>query len=188
MEECQSTAALLDDLLAAARADTPQQQIERRPVDLSDVIQEVCGHLLARTEMKHQQLTVSSEDDLWILGDASLIRRLVTILLDNAIKYTGEHGSIAIELRASGTAHILEVRDTGVGIPQEEMPRIFDRFYRIDASRNRSEGGNGLGLAIAKWITLAHDATIHVEPGKTSGTVFQVRFQSIPASDAIQVA
>jgi len=187
MEECQSTAALLDDLLAAARADTPEQQIERRPLDLGEIIHEVCDHLLARTEMKHQQLTVELEQEIWILGAASLIRRLVSILLDNAIKYTGEYGSIAIEVRTAGNTHILEVRDTGVGIPQEEMPRIFDRFYRVDTSRNRAEGGNGLGLAIAKWITQVHDATIHVQPGRASGTVFQVRFQAIPAPAALEV-
>jgi two-component system heavy metal sensor histidine kinase CusS len=176
LAECQSTATLLDDLLAASRSDVPGQKIEWVAVNLAALVVESCNHLQARAEMKIQRLEVKTESEIWIAGDASLLRRLVNILLDNAIKYTGEGGTITACVARNQQHVSLEIEDTGVGIASEEVPKIFNRFYRVDASRNRDQGGNGLGLAIAKWIAEAHHSTIVVAPNSRGGSVFSASF------------
>jgi signal transduction histidine kinase len=176
MQECQSTTVLLNDLLAAARADAPEQNIELLPVPLNELVREVAASLKARAEMKQQDLYVFTDDELYVLGDASLLRRLITILLDNAIKYTGTSGRISMVARKHQQYTVLEVCDTGIGIAPEDITRIFDRFYRVDSTRSRNEGGHGLGLAIAKWIADVHDADIRIRPNERQGTVFEVRF------------
>jgi two-component system heavy metal sensor histidine kinase CusS len=176
LSECQSTATLLDDLLAASRSDIAKQKIEWGEVDLSSLVIECCGHLQARAEMKRQQLTVSIDSPAQIRGDSSLLRRLINILLDNAMKYTEEGGSITALLIPNGDCVVLEVRDTGIGIPPTELSNIFHRFYRADVSRNRDQGGSGLGLAIAKWIAEAHHSAISVTPNVKQGSTFTISF------------
>ena len=176
LSECQSTATLVDDLLAASRSDDPEQKIEWVAIDLAALVAESCNNLQARAEMKIQCLEVKTESAVWIAGDASLVRRLVNILLDNALKYTGEGGTITACVVRNQQHASLEIEDTGVGILPEEVPKIFNRFYRADVSRNRDQGGNGLGLAIAKWIAEAHHSTIVVTPNSRGGSVFTASF------------
>ncbi len=133
--------------------------------------------------MKHQQLTTQFESHAWIHGDASLIRRLINVLMDNAIKYTGEGGLIAVSVRRTERHVELEVRDTGIGIAPEELSNIFNRFYRADSSRNRDIGGNGLGLAIAKWIADAHRSEITVSSNTNGGSTFLVSFETCDQLD-----
>jgi heavy metal sensor kinase len=177
--ECQETVTLLDDLLAASRSDIAQQRIDLRGCNLSAILVECCGQMRARAEMKQQRLELSPGGEVWIFGDLSLLRRLVTILLDNAMKYTGPHGTITASLVPAGRRVMLEIRDTGVGIPAEELPNIFRRFYRADASRNRDQGGSGLGLAIAKWICDAHRSEIQVTTNLNRGSNFSVTFDRV---------
>ncbi|MCU1222765.1 MAG: integral rane sensor signal transduction histidine kinase [Edaphobacter sp.] len=174
--ECQSTAVLLDDLLAAARVDMVQQNIDLKPVELSAVVEEVCDHLRACTEMKHQRFETSLAPETWVLGDFSMLRRLANILLDNAVKYTPDFGLISVSVFLQGDRVRLEVRDTGIGIAPSEVGRVFDRFYRADTSRNRDRGGSGLGLAIAKWVVEAHGADITVTSDLLSGSLFSACF------------
>jgi len=180
--ECEATSQLLDDLLAVARADLVHQNIEWKPVDISEIVLEVCQHFEARARLKGQSLTSNVADDMWMLGDFSLLRRMVTILLDNAIKYTPESGSILIALTASGQIIQLQVSDTGIGIPAEALPKIFDRFYRVDESRSQDEGSSGLGLSIAKWVVEAHRSTITVDSTPGEGSTFTV---SLPLQDSV---
>jgi signal transduction histidine kinase len=106
------------------------------------------------------------------------LRRLVAILLDNAIKYAGNGGKVQVELHQSGAHVLLSVRNTGEVIAPEHLPRIFDRFYRVDESRSSGRGGSfGLGLSIARQIVHEHDAKITVESSAESGTVFMVLFK-----------
>jgi heavy metal sensor kinase len=177
--ECQSTSVLLDHLLAAARADMAEQKIEWAPVNLAELVYETCDHLRAQAEIKHQQLHVRVEYNAWIAGDQSLLRRLIGILMDNALKYTGEGGSISASLRRGGRRVLLEVSDTGIGIPPSEAPHIFNRFYRADASISREQGGSGLGLAIGKWIADAHHAEITLTSTGRGGSLFTVSFQPL---------
>lgn len=174
VEECHTISRLLEDLLAASRADIVKQKIEWKAVDLSSVTLDVCEHLRARADGKHLSLKTYICDDAWTAGDVFMIRRLITILLDNAIKYTPEGGVIAVSVQTTGDRIQLEVADTGIGIPADSIPRIFDRFYRVDNSRSREDGSSGLGLAIAKWIVEAHQATIDVAARVGHGSTFTV--------------
>ncbi|ADV83025.1 sensor histidine kinase [Terriglobus saanensis] len=176
MLECQSTAALLDDLLAASRSDMAEQRVEREAIDFAALVAESCDHVRARAEMKRQHLEIELDQTASIYGDLSLLRRLVNILLDNALKYTPEGGVVTVSLGRVAQRLCLEVRDTGIGIPEEELPYIFDRFYRADTSRNRDQGGSGLGLAIAKWILQAHHAEITVSSNLGRGSTFSLSF------------
>jgi signal transduction histidine kinase len=108
------------------------------------------------------------------MGDRGYLRRLFLILLDNAIKYTGPGGRIGIEVTAANPVTV-QVRDSGIGIPAEHLPYIFDRFYRVD--RARSDGGAGLGLAIAKWIAGSHGARIVATSQPGEQTTMEVIFQ-----------
>jgi signal transduction histidine kinase len=116
-------------------------------------------------------------------GDPEAIRRLLLVLLDNAIKYTGAGGEVAVSMRieedfekesCGKRSAIVEVRDTGNGIGAEDLPRIFDRFYRISADRSRKSGGAGLGLSIAKWLASQHGGDIVAESAAGKGSIFRV--------------
>jgi signal transduction histidine kinase len=174
--ECNETSRLLNDLLAASRADIVKQKIEWNALELSTLVNEVCTAISAKSDIKRQTLELHTCSEAWTMGDASLLRRLTTILLDNAIKYTPEHGDIVVSLKRDENTIDLEVSDTGIGIPPESHDQIFDRFYREDVSRNRDDGSSGLGLSIAKWIAEAHAATIHVRSDVGMGSCFMVSF------------
>jgi signal transduction histidine kinase len=174
--ECEATSALLDDLLTASRSDIAQQNISLAPVSLSSVVEEACDHFRPRTEIKLQTLQAHLQTEAWLLGDRSLVRRLVMILLDNAMKYTPERGTITVTVSASGKNALLEVQDNGIGIATTEIGRVFERFYRADSSRNRDEGGSGLGLAIAKWIAESHQAQIVLRSEPNQGSTFVISF------------
>lgn len=178
--ECHTTSRLLDDLLAASRADIVQRNVESLPVNISEVICEACEHLRAIAETRHHQLILRIEEDAWTRGDLSMLRRLINILLDNAIKYTTNPGTILVTLEKQTSHLTLSVSDTGIGIPANALSNIFDRSYRVDEARNREDGSSGLGLSIAKWIADAHDATIQVSSVLGVGTTFAVM---IPAHE-----
>jgi heavy metal sensor kinase len=186
--ECEATSHLLENLLAVARADLIHQNIERKPVPISQIVFEMCQHFEARARLKNQTLTSNIAADTWMLGDLSLLRRMVTILLDNAIKYTPESGSILISLTTSGNLIQLAVRDTGIGIPAEALPKIFDRFYRIDQSRSEDEGSSGLGLSIAKWVVEAHQSAITVDSAPGKGSTFTVSMPLQEKSPAVKAS
>jgi len=120
-------------------------------------------------------LSVSAESGLSVivLGDFSSLRRLVWILLDNALKYTPAPGKVEVSLDLTSNEAILQVSDSGIGIAQADLPHVFDRFYRTDPSRSQVEG-SGLGLAIAKWIAEMHDAELSVVSAEHEGTTFRV--------------
>ena len=103
-------------------------------------------------------------------------------LLDNAIRYTTRPGTVSVSLRREGQMAVVAVKDTGVGIPAEEIPFIFERFYRVDKSRSRAEGGTGLGLAISRHIAEAHGGKIEVESQVGAGSTFSVWLPLQPAS------
>jgi signal transduction histidine kinase len=118
----------------------------------------------------NRRVVIGRQDDLWTRGSASRLERMLRNLVDNAIKYTPEGGTVALSLFRDGDWACLEVADTGIGIAPEHLPHIFDRFYRVDESRTRGGGGSGLGLAIAKNIVEQHGGRISVvsQPGKGS--------------------
>jgi signal transduction histidine kinase len=160
-----------------ARADLVHQKIEWRVVNFSELTAEVAHQLEPRAILKEQSIKLEIQDGVFTVGDLSLLRRMISILLDNAIKYTPKGGAINVSLFPIERKYELHVRDTGIGIPEESISKIFDRFYRVDQSRAENGDSNGLGLAIAKWVVEAHRSTIRVVSAPGKGSVFTV---SIP--------
>jgi heavy metal sensor kinase len=183
LAETQVATRLLDDMLMLARSDAGHIPIEFQPVVLEAVVAEAVGRLRALADEKRQALVTryDAEGGAATSGDASLLRRLTWILIDNAVKYTPEGGRIDVVLTSSGDRTTLEVTDSGRGIPTEALPRIFERFYRVDPARSGEEG-TGLGLAIAKWIADAHGAQIRAVSTEHVGTTFHLSFPPIEAS------
>jgi two-component system phosphate regulon sensor histidine kinase PhoR len=109
-----------------------------------------------------------------VLGDPDYLERAIANLLDNAIKYTPEGGRIIVTAARRGSDILIEVKDTGIGIPEADLPRIFERFYRVDKSRSRAMGGTGLGLAIVKHVVQAHGGTVEVASEVGKGSTFRI--------------
>jgi len=109
-------------------------------------------------------------DDVSVNGDPGRLRELVSVLLDNAVKYADAGGRVEVALRKEHRKAIIEVSDNGPGIPRDALPHVFDRFYRVDEARSRESGGTGLGLAIARHIVDAHGGTINIESSASGGT------------------
>jgi signal transduction histidine kinase len=165
---------IVDDLLLLTEIESGQLAQPQR-VLLKDILSEELER--ARTLAGSRKIDVSQQEDLAINGDAQSLKQLLGNLVDNAIKYTPEHGTITLSLLRDGSWARLEVTDTGIGIPPEHLPHIFDRFYRVDKARSRASGGTGLGLAIVKGIAEQHGGKVNVtsEPGK--GSTFTVRLK-----------
>jgi len=175
LRESRRTTALVDDLLMIARSDSDPAAFERNPIDLSSLIEDVTMQAKTLAEGKHIKIVPSIPPNAAVIeGDELSIRRLFMTLVDNAVKYTPEHGSIWINLNAEGSQAVIKVRDTGLGIAREDLPRVFDRFWRADKVRSRDEGGTGLGLSIAKGITDRHGGTLSVESDLEHGSTFTV--------------
>lgn len=177
VEESARTSLLLEDMLTLARADAERADVALVPLDLRHVVEEACDIARPLAAERHHALLADLESSMSfsVLGDFASLRRLFWILLDNAVKYTPSPGRIEVSLRSSAGGLVVAVRDNGIGIAKEDLPRIFDRFYRADPSRGQVEG-NGLGLSIAKWIADLHRARLSVASAVHSGTTFEVAF------------
>jgi heavy metal sensor kinase len=177
LAETERTTRLIDDLLTLARADSNSDSITFEPMDLSKCIAEACDDTAVLIEAAGLRLTKELPPALEFSGDPDALRRLIVIVLDNAIKYTPPGGAIDVALRANrspaGATAVIEVRDTGAGIPAEDQPHIFDRFYRAAKDRSRHTGGSGLGLAIARWIVARHGGAVAVESSPGVGSAFR---------------
>ncbi len=173
-------AALVEGLLTLARAEGSKLSAERRTVDLRQLVEE--GLEQIRLLAQKRGLVVTSRlRPVRVAGDPLRLAQVVTNLLSNAVHYNRAGGEIHVELTASATEAVLSVRDTGCGIPEEDRPHIFERFYRVDKARSRASGGNGLGLAICKSVVEAHGGTIGFESAVDVGSTFWVRLPRNPA-------
>lgn len=182
--EIKRTKDVVEDLLLLAKADAGEQIIEFEPVDLSYLVLEMTERLESLAVKRGITLSADIRDfDLYVLADPKRLEELLTILIENAIKYTNSGGHVVVEVEANLETVTLKVRDTGIGIPEDEQERIFDRFYRVDKARSRKEGGTGLGLSIARWIVTEHKAHIQLESKEGVGTTFIVTFERIPAPE-----
>ena len=174
--EADRLAKLVADLLALARADAGVS-IRRQRVELDRILLEALS--AARHLTQGQQLVVSELVPSAVEGDEDRLKQLLVILLDNAIKYTPADGTVSAGLARDGDHVVVSVADTGVGIPADQIPRVFERFYRADPARARDPGGTGLGLAIARWIVQQHGGEVTVASELGQGTTVVVR---LPAS------
>jgi heavy metal sensor kinase len=177
VDEAAEAAVLLEQMLTLARADAEPFGVALEPLSLVEVVEETCDQARKLADEKSLTMSVSipPQPINMVLGDAPSLRRLLWILLDNALKYTNSPGRIDVSLTAAGARATLCVMDNGVGISRSDLPHIFDRFYRADPSRSQIEGA-GLGLSIARWIAETHHAEISVVSQKDEGTTFKVVF------------
>jgi signal transduction histidine kinase len=166
---------IVDDLLMLARADAGDRPIERSEFQLDDLALDAAAAAGAVAQSRQVGVIVGNLDSAVIDGDSELVRRLIMILLDNAIKFTPAGREVRLSVFADGGSATLVVEDSGIGIPAAQLPHVFDRFYRGDPARGRSEGA-GLGLSIARWIADAHRARIEVSSAERSGTRIEVTF------------
>ncbi|GGG97590.1 sensor histidine kinase [Silvibacterium dinghuense] len=177
IEESANAAVLLEQMLELARADSEPTSLILEPVDLAEIVADGCAMATTLGARKNIEvsLALGTSPALMVLGHASSLRRLLWILLDNALKYTPSFGHVRVSLENSAGHALLRVEDSGIGIAPGDVPRIFDRFYRADPSRAQVEG-SGLGLSIAKWIADTHHAEIQVSSHEGQGSRFTVVF------------
>lgn len=167
---------LSDGLLAVARGEDPPAIRISGQVDLASLVRGVVAEMDSVFALKRIEIRLTPSERLILPhADAEAIRRLVAVLLDNAQKYTPSGGKVRIRIQENAAEVQLEVSDTGCGIPEESLTRIFDRFYRIDPSRDRETGGYGLGLAIAQQIARSHNGHIEASSKLGAGATFRVR-------------
>jgi signal transduction histidine kinase len=173
--EARRLGSIVDSLLVLARADAGERQIEKERIFLDDIAIDAAGAARVVARQKNVEITVDDFEEAPIEGDASLIRQLAMIVLDNAVKFTDPGGQVHVSVSMQDGAPTFSVDDTGIGIKQEELSRVFQRFFRGETARSRTEGA-GLGLSIASWIAREHGANISLksEPGK--GTKVVVTF------------
>lgn len=170
LEELERLSRLADRLLFLCREDARSTLAARRPVDLRRVVEDVVEHMRIAADEKNVTLTVTPAAPLMVEGDEEPLRRLLFNLVDNAIKFTGPGGSVAIAARSCDSLARIEIADTGIGIPPEHVPHVFQRFYRVDPSAGPDSGGSGLGLAIARSIAETHGGAIAIESVAGAGT------------------
>jgi heavy metal sensor kinase len=181
--ESETTTDLISKLLALARADGRPEESVREPIDLREIVAESAASFRVVAQRSHLQLDVYlSHEPLIVQGDRNEIRKLVLTILDNAMKYTPAGGLVDVQLQNGDNNVLLTIKDSGPGISEEDLPHIFERFYRADRSRSRDTGGVGLGLSIAKSIADAHGAKIMVSSVDGRGSTFAVLFPHALAS------
>lgn len=171
--ESQRMARLTGDLLTLVRSEE-RMVLRSEKFDLNEVCREILAFTATRYIGKHLDFEGPSDAPMLIVGDKDRIGDIVNILVDNAAKYTPEGGSVTVTTAKRRGEAVLTVKDTGIGIPASDLPNIFERFYRSDASRSQMTGGFGLGLAIAKSIVIACGGTIDVQSSQGVGTAFTV--------------
>lgn len=174
LEETDRLTRLVESLLAMSRADGGQIRLHRESLDLSIFVAEVVQQLSVLAEEKGQSLICDSLSNVRVTADRQILRQVISNLVDNAIKYSPESGSIALRVFERNDLAVLEVSDDGPGIAPEDQGRVFDRFYRADKARSRDLGGTGLGLAIVKWGVEAHEGRVELESEIGRGSTFRV--------------
>jgi heavy metal sensor kinase len=175
LEEVDRLTRLVESLLTLTRADSGKIQLAPETLDLGSLAGNVIDQLRVLADEKQQDLTLRAPVTVHAVGDAALLHHALMNLIHNAIKYTPNGGTISVELSAKNSGQVMmEVRDTGPGIPAAHRDRIFDRFYRVDTSRSREEGGVGLGLAIARWAIEANGGHIELASDGGRGSLFRV--------------
>ena len=174
-------ARIVSDLLDLSRLETGSDRIDR--VGLDRIASEAVARRRGEAAAAQVDLTLEADGVPEIAGSARDLSLLVGNLVDNAIHYTQAGGSVGVEVRAEPGVVVLRVRDTGIGIPQRDLPRVFERFYRVDQARSRETGGTGLGLAIVRHVCENHGGQIDVTSELGRGSVFEVRLPTTEATD-----
>ena len=173
---------IVDDLLDLARLDAGHVDLRSGPLALGGLVREALADHQPAAASKELTVVASVADDLPIHGDAQRLRQVLDNLLSNAVKYTPAGGRVTVTARRAAQEVELVVSDTGIGVPAEQLPRLFTRFFRASTALEHGIGGTGLGLAVTKAIVEAHAGTITAEPGAVTGTTFRVRLPAGPGA------
>ena len=179
LEEINYMSKVLEDLFILSKSDENQILLNCKRMDLRDLVDEVCKHAEVLAGEKDIRIIITYLESVKINGDEVRLRQMIWNILQNGIKYTQPRGELKISLRDEGEFALLSIRDTGIGIPKNDLPSIFNRFYRVDKARSRDEGGSGLGLSICKYIAEAHKGKIDVESKLSVGSCFKIRIPTL---------
>lgn len=172
-KESSRLAKLIDDLLNLSKIESDKMKLDLVPVDLLEIIRHVV--FILETQAKERAISINIDakgESIKVLGDENRLSQVVFNLLDNAIKYNKDGGGVLISISCKDRFAQVDISDTGIGIPEKDLPRIFERFYRVDKSRSRELGGTGLGLSIVKHIVEAHGGIVRVQSTQNVGSTF----------------
>jgi heavy metal sensor kinase len=175
LEEVDRLAEIVEGLLALSRLDAGEANSEWVPFDLAELAATTADQMSLLAEDKNITVVCDSAPGVKVEGDRARMKQVVVNLLDNAIKYTPNGGRVRLNIRSEDGCAVLDVADDGIGIPPEALPHVFKRFYRVDGSRSREQGGAGLGLSIVKSICAAHGAQVEVASVPGKGSRFRIR-------------
>ena len=173
--QADSMQRLVNDLLALSQLESPQNPLKAEPVDITALVRIVHDNALGLSAGSHQ-INLQIDSATKILGSEAELASTFGNLASNAVRYTPPGGKITLSWYNTGDQAVLEVRDTGIGIAPEHIPRITERFYRVDRGRSRDTGGTGLGLAIVKHVVLRHQAELAIDSAPGKGSSFAIRF------------
>ncbi len=187
LEEVERMSKIVNDLLLLSKSDMGQEVLHCDLVDLRVLLTNLLSHFKILADEQQIQLGSTLAEVETVFGDQLRLRQLLVNLLTNAIRYTPVGGKINLTLKGCDGGVEIAIADTGIGIPAEDIPRIFDRFYRADKARSRQYGGSGLGLSIVKWIVDAHQGTIKVDSVVGEGSVFRVVLPAGRETEKIEI-
>jgi heavy metal sensor kinase len=175
LEEVERLAAVVDGLLALSRLDAGEGRSGWVKFDLAELVATTADQMSLLAEDKGIVVACEAPRSVSVSGDRARLKQVVVNLLDNAIKYTPNGGTVRLKVASRDGEALFEVTDTGIGIPREALPHVFERFFRVERSRSREQGGAGLGLSIVKSICAAHGATVEVQSSPEQGSRFLMR-------------
>ena len=179
LEELDRLKRLIDQLLTLARAESGQIPLSRERVDLGALAASAVDQVELVAQASGLELTCEASPDAFVNGDGEWLERLLLNLLDNAFKFTPRGGRVRVVVSTGASQVCLEVSDTGIGMPPDVLPHVFERFYRADPARSSSERGVGLGLSLVKWIADRHDGAVQASSGPGQGSTFRVYIKKI---------
>jgi len=186
LEEVNRLTSLIDNLLTISRADSGHIQLHRKAVSIMELVREAAALFEILTEENSQRIDIEGDEDAQVDGDPIFLRQALVNTIHNAVKYSPVGEIIEVRVgQANDGRIVIQIKDNGPGIPREDQPKIFDRFYRVDKARWRESGGAGLGLSIAKWAVEAHGGTITLESGLNHGSIFRI---ALPRGGSIKSA
>ncbi|OTY62505.1 two-component sensor histidine kinase [Bacillus thuringiensis serovar graciosensis] len=174
-KECRRLSKLVANLLLLARSDSNQIEMDKKTFEMDTLLEEIVDPYKELASYQEKEMILKVERGVSFMGDRERIHQMMVILLDNAMKYTNEGGQIQINCTQTSSSIRIQVKDDGIGVKEEDIPKLFDRFYQGDKARSTSEGA-GLGLSIANWIVEKHYGKILVESKWGEGTCFEVNF------------
>jgi heavy metal sensor kinase len=175
LEEINRISKIVEELFILSKADLGENRLEMNPVRLNSLLAETVSQMAILAESKKLALSLDHNDPSIITGDRDRLRELLLNLIENSIQYTPPGGKIVVSLSRAEKKAVITVSDTGIGIPEGDLPKIFDRFYRSSDAQAVNPKGSGLGLAICQWIVISHGGQIDAESRFGEGTTFTVR-------------